>query len=131
LLYISFTFIVLRKRNRLTHKDVIIISPLQDISLSNFSASRSIFGYSYPAPASRPVQIGTPPGLRATYTTFTETRSPLQNSFTPAIVGSTAHIASPLPFQHANAVCYVGDRIIWFRIRSRRETPSIAFSLAR
>jgi hypothetical protein len=33
--------------------------------------------------------------LRASYTTFTETRSPLQNSFTPAVVGSTADMASP------------------------------------
>jgi hypothetical protein len=29
-------------------------SPLLDISLSNYSPSRSIFGYSHPAPASRP-----------------------------------------------------------------------------
>jgi hypothetical protein len=42
-------------------------SPLLDISLSNFSPSRSILGYSYPAPASRPAQIVTPPGLRASY----------------------------------------------------------------
>jgi hypothetical protein len=77
-------------------------SPLLDKGHSNFSPSRSIFGYSCPA------QIVTPPGLRASYTTFTETRSPLQNSFTPAVVGSTADIASPLPLQHANTVCYVG-----------------------
>jgi protoheme ferro-lyase len=32
---------------------------------------------------------------------------PLQNSFTPAV--STADMASPLPVQHANTVCYVGD----------------------
>jgi hypothetical protein len=36
-----------------------------DIGLSNFLPSRSIFGYSHPAPASRPAQIVTPPGLRA------------------------------------------------------------------
>jgi hypothetical protein len=46
-------------------------SPLMEIALSNFSSSRSIFGYSHPAPASRPAQIVTPPGLRASYTTFT------------------------------------------------------------
>jgi hypothetical protein len=40
---------------------------------------------------------------------FTETQSPLQNSFTPAVVGSTADMASPLTLQHANTVCYVGD----------------------
>jgi hypothetical protein len=38
-------------------------SPLLDISLSNVSPSRSTFGYSHPTPASRPVQIVTPPGL--------------------------------------------------------------------
>jgi hypothetical protein len=38
--------------------------------------------------SSRPAQIVTPPGLRASYTTFTETRSPLQKSFTPAVIGS-------------------------------------------
>jgi hypothetical protein len=47
---------------------IIITSPLHStaghsIGLSNFSPSRSIFGYSHPAPASRPVQIVAPPGL--------------------------------------------------------------------
>jgi hypothetical protein len=55
-------------------------SPLLDIGISNFSPSRSIFGYVHPAPASRPPQIVTPSGLRASYTTLTETRSPLQKS---------------------------------------------------
>jgi hypothetical protein len=63
-------------------------SPLLEIGLSN---------YSHPAPASRSAQIVTPPGLRVSYNTFTETRSPLQNSFIP------------MPLQHANTVCYVGD----------------------
>jgi hypothetical protein len=84
-------------------------SPLLDIGLSNASPSRSIFGYSHPAPASRPAQTVTPPGLRASYTTFTETRSPLQDLFIPAVVGSTADMASPLPLQHGNTVRYVGD----------------------
>jgi hypothetical protein len=44
---------------------------------------------------------------RSFYTTFT--RFPLQSSFTPAVVGSTADMASPLPLQHGNTVCYVGD----------------------
>jgi hypothetical protein len=79
------------------------------IGLSNFSPSRSIFGYSYPAPASRPEQIVTLPGLRASYTTFTETRSPLYDLITPAVVGSTADMVSPLPLQHAYMVCNVGD----------------------
>jgi hypothetical protein len=38
---------------------IIITSPLLDIGLSNFSPSRSIFGYTHPAPASRPAQIVT------------------------------------------------------------------------
>jgi hypothetical protein len=84
-------------------------SPLLDIGLSNFSPYRSIFDYSHPTPASRPAQIVTPPGLRASYTTFTETRSPLQYSFTSTVVGSTADMASPLPLQRANTVCYVGN----------------------
>jgi hypothetical protein len=33
--------------------------------------------------------------LEGAYTTFTETRSPLQNSFTLAVIGSTADMASP------------------------------------
>jgi hypothetical protein len=45
-------------------------SPLLDIGLSNFSPSRSILGYSHPAPASRPAQIITPPGLRASHTSY-------------------------------------------------------------
>jgi hypothetical protein len=90
---------------------IIIISPLDPLLDKGFSFSPpcSIFGYSHPAPASRPSQIVTPPGLRASYTTFMETRSPLQNSFTPSVVGSTADMASPLPLQHANAVWYVSD----------------------
>jgi hypothetical protein len=73
-------------------------SPLPDIGLSTFSPYRSIFGYSHSSPASCPARIVTPPGLRASCTTFTKTRSPLQNSFTPAVVGSTADMASPLLF---------------------------------
>jgi hypothetical protein len=84
-------------------------SPLLNIGLSNCSPSRSIFGYSHPAPASRTAQMVTPPDLRASYNTFTETRSPVQNSFAPAVVGSTADMASPLPLLHANTVFYVSD----------------------
>jgi hypothetical protein len=73
-------------------------SPLLNIIyFSNFSPTRSIFGYSHPAPASRSAQIVTPPGVKASYTTFTEKRSPLQNSFTPVAVSSTADMAIPLP----------------------------------
>jgi hypothetical protein len=69
-------------------------SPLLDVGLSNFLPSRSIFGYSHPAPASRPAQIVTPPGVRASHTTFTKKRSPLPNSFTPAFVGSTVDMTN-------------------------------------
>jgi hypothetical protein len=84
-------------------------SSLLDKGLSYCSTSRSIFGYSHPAPSSRPAQIVTPPSLRAFYTKFIETRSPLQNSFIPTVVGSTADIASALPLQRANMVCYDAD----------------------
>jgi hypothetical protein len=77
--------------------------------LFNFSPFRSICGNSHPAPASSPPQIVTSPDLRATYTTFTETRSPLQNPFTPAVVVSTADMENSLPLQHGNTVCYVAD----------------------
>jgi hypothetical protein len=69
-----------------------------DIDLSYFSPFHSIFGYLHPALASRRAQIVTPPGPRASYTTLTESQSPLQNSFTPAVVGSMADMARPLPF---------------------------------
>jgi hypothetical protein len=83
---------------------IIITSLLQ----SSAGHRPMIFGYSHSAPASCPAQIVSPLDLRESYTTFTETRSPFQNSFTPALVGSTADMASPLPFQHANTVRYVG-----------------------
>jgi hypothetical protein len=72
--------------------------PLQSLAIS------LDLRYSHPAPASSPAQIVTPPGLMASYTTFT--RSPLQNSFTPVVIGSTADMDSPLPLQHANTVKY-------------------------
>jgi hypothetical protein len=82
-------------------------SPLLDIGLYNFSPSRSIFGYSHPAPASCANRHST--RLRPSYTTFTKTRFPILNSFTPAVVGSAADMASPLSLQHVNTVSYVGD----------------------
>jgi hypothetical protein len=84
-------------------------STLPDIDLSNSLPSRTIFGYSHPAPASHSAQNVTPPDLRASYTTCFETRSPLQNSFTPTIVGFTADMASPLPLQRTDTMCCVGD----------------------
>jgi hypothetical protein len=38
-------------------------------------------------------KIVTRPGLRTSYTTFKETRSPLQNSFTSVVVGPMAEMA--------------------------------------
>jgi hypothetical protein len=101
-------------------------SPPLDIDLSNFSPSRSILGYSHPAPASRPSQIVTPPGLRASYTTFTETRSPLQYSFTPAVLRLIwpAHYHFSMLIRCAMSVTLVLCRITWFRIGFHRETPS-------
>jgi hypothetical protein len=64
------------------HLQSFIIISLQSTAghnLSNFSPSRPIFGCSHPAPTSRPAQFITPPGPRATKTTLTETKSPLQN----------------------------------------------------
>jgi hypothetical protein len=80
-------------------------SPLLDIGISNSSPFCSIFGYFHPAPASHPAQIVTPSGRRASYTMFTETRSPLQNSFTPAVVDSTADMASLLPLHFILQIC--------------------------
>jgi hypothetical protein len=64
-------FILIRIQIIHLHENIIVssslsayYSPLLDIGLSNLSPSRSIFGYSHPAPASRPEQIVTPPGLR-------------------------------------------------------------------
>jgi hypothetical protein len=78
-------------------------SPLLDIGLCNVSPSRSIFGYSHPAPTNRPAQILTPPGLNP--------KLRLQDSFTPAVVGSTADMVNLLPLQRANTVCFVGDLV--------------------
>jgi hypothetical protein len=84
-------------------------SPLLDIGLSNCFPSHWIFDFSHPAPANRPAQIVTSPGLRVSYTTFIETWSPLQNSLSLTVVFSTADMTSSLPLQRANTVCYVGD----------------------
>ncbi|RVE46148.1 hypothetical protein evm_009222 [Chilo suppressalis] len=93
--------------------DTIVIdaypSPLLDIGLSNCTPLRSILGYSHPAPASHLAQIVTPPCLRTSYTTFAKTRSPLQNSSTPTVIGSSANMASPLPLQLTNPVGYVDN----------------------
>jgi hypothetical protein len=64
----------------------------------------------FPAPASHPASRRRSSemklrGLRTSYTTFTETRSPLQNSVTPTtVVITTADMASP-PLQRTNTVC--------------------------
>jgi hypothetical protein len=93
----------------LTHHHHRQATAVLDVVLSNPSPSRSFFGYSHPALANCPAQIVTLPGLWAFHTTFTETWFPLQNSFTPTVVDSTADMASPLPLQRANMLCYVSD----------------------
>jgi hypothetical protein len=81
-------------------------SPLLDIGLSNFSSSCSISGYSHPPPASRPAQIVTAPGLKTSYTTFTETRSPLQNSFI-TLYFFFIHQIWVLPFESKNKINWI------------------------
>jgi hypothetical protein len=111
---------------------IIIISPLQSTAghrplqlLANSLDLRLL------ASSSRQPSIVFPPGLRVFYTTFTETSS-LQNSFNPAVAGSTADMGSPPPLiRCAMSVTLVLCRITLFRIRSRRETPSIALSIFR
>jgi hypothetical protein len=75
-------------------------SPLLDTGLSNRSPSRSIFNYPHPAPPSRPAPIITPRLL---------SRGLHSRLLTSMVFGSTADMASPLPLQHANTLCYVGN----------------------
>jgi hypothetical protein len=112
-------------------------SPLLDIGLSNVSPSRSIFGYSHPSPASRPAQIVTPPDLRASCPTLrlprrslhSITRIPQRLSVLRLIWPAHCHFS--MLIRCAMSVTLVLCRITWFRIRSRRETPSIDLSIAR
>jgi hypothetical protein len=107
-------------------------SPLLDIGLFNVSPSRSIFSYSHKAPASRLAQIVTPPGLRASCTTFTSlprrglhsrTRIPQRLSVLRLIWPAHCHFS--MLIRCAMSVTLVLCRITWFRLRSRRETLSI------
>jgi hypothetical protein len=92
-----------------------------DIGLSNFSLLRSIFGYSHPAPASHPAQTVTPHGLMASYTTFTETRYPLQNLFTAAVVGFTTDDGADVTGGKLIAVYLRQDPLVAFYIHRKRE----------
>ncbi|RVE43974.1 hypothetical protein evm_011377 [Chilo suppressalis] len=60
------------------------------------------------AHSSQPTNIIIPSCLRASYTTFTESRSPLKNFPAPTSISSAANVTSPLPLQFANSVGYVG-----------------------
>jgi hypothetical protein len=105
-------------------------SPLLD--LSNCSPSRSTFGYSHSAPASHPSLVVTPPGLRASYIRrglHSRTRLPQRLSVLRLIWPPHCHFS--MLIRCAKSVTLVLCWIIWFRIRSRRETPSIAFSIFR
>jgi hypothetical protein len=110
-------------------------SPLLDIELSNFTPCHSIFGYSHSVSASRPAQIVTPPGLRASYTTFTgcrlHSRTRLPQRLSVLRLTWPAHCHFSMQIRCAMSMTLVLCRIIWFRIRSRRETPSIALSVDR
>ena len=66
-----------------------------------------ILVYSHPASTSHLTKIVVPPSLRASYLTFADSRSPLENMSTPAIVISTANMACPLTLQLAESVGYV------------------------
>jgi hypothetical protein len=73
--------------------------------------------------------IVTPSGLKASYTTFIKTRSHLQNSFTPAVVGSIADMASALPHQQANTMCYVSDLPVFRVAQQAMERALLGVSL--
>ncbi|RVE43386.1 hypothetical protein evm_011971 [Chilo suppressalis] len=61
------------------------------------------------AHSSQPTNVIIRSYLRASHTTFTESRSPLKNFIAPSAVSSAANVTSRLPLQFANSVGYVGD----------------------
>lgn len=61
----------------------------------------------------------------ATQRLFTLTRTPLKNTFTPTVIVSAINMASPPQLQLLNSLDYV------VLIRPRKETPSMALSMAR
>jgi hypothetical protein len=89
--------------------------------------SHSILGYSHPAAASRPAQIVPPPGLRASQGMFTKTLSPLQNSFTSAVIGSTADMASPPPQDNK----FLAKRLVFFKTGTQKYCSKLLFSTGR
>jgi hypothetical protein len=88
---------------------IIIISPPQSTTghrpLQLHAISR--FGYSHPAPRSRPAQIVTLPDLKASYATRLSVSTP--ELVSPTVIGSTTDTAGPLPLQRANTVCYFNN----------------------
>ncbi|KAI8423624.1 hypothetical protein MSG28_012686 [Choristoneura fumiferana] len=68
---------------------------------TNCTPLSTILGRSHPVLASHLVKIIAEPSLRASHDTLADPRSPLNNSFTPAVIGSSSDMASP----HATSVC--------------------------
>jgi hypothetical protein len=95
--------------------------PYSPLLPSNFSPSRSIFGYSHTAPASRLEQIITPPRLRATYTlTLRLSRTYLPHRLSVQRLIWSAHWHFSVLKRCAISATLVFSRITSFRIRSRK-----------
>jgi hypothetical protein len=95
-----------------------------------------ISGYSHPASASRPAQIVTPflawayPTLRLPRRGL-HSRPRLPRWLSVLRLIGPAHCHFSMLIRCAMSVTLVLYRITWFQIRSRREIPSIALSIAR
>ncbi|NP_001091843.1 titin2 [Bombyx mori] len=63
-----------------------------------------------------PSQIITPLSLRASCTAFSNSRSPFKNALTPMAIGCPANMASPLPPQLTNLLCYVYSSLSDFKL---------------
>jgi hypothetical protein len=85
----------------------IIITTINSQPTAGHKPSRSIFGYSHPAPVIRSVANPHSTWSKGVLLTFIETWSLLQNSFTPMVVGSAADMTSPLLLQRVNTVYHV------------------------
>jgi hypothetical protein len=101
---------------------------LLDIGLSNCSPFRSTFGYSHPAPASRPSQITETRSLRLPkrglhYRTRLLQRLWVLRQLWPAYYHFSVHIRC------AMSVTLGLCRITSFQILPRRKAPSIALSI--
>jgi hypothetical protein len=93
--------------------------------LSNCSASRSIFGYSYPAPASCPASLHLAWGLRLPRRCLhSRTRLPQRLSVLRLIWPAHCHFS--MLIRCAMSVTLVLCRITWFRIRIPQRNPELS-----